>query len=62
MLCCGTQERLVAMGGKLVTLKSQAGEAPNGKCNCCSWLSVVLAYQTATAAAAQMLLHHCQSV
>ncbi|WIA33093.1 hypothetical protein OEZ86_006247 [Tetradesmus obliquus] len=24
------QERLVAMGGKLVTLKSQAGEAPNG--------------------------------
>jgi hypothetical protein len=25
------QERLVAMGGKLVTLKSQAGEAPNGE-------------------------------
>jgi cyclophilin family peptidyl-prolyl cis-trans isomerase len=24
------QERLVAMGGKLVTLKEQAGEAPNG--------------------------------
>jgi hypothetical protein len=30
-LCCALQERLVAMGGKLVTLKSQAGEAPNGE-------------------------------
>jgi cyclophilin family peptidyl-prolyl cis-trans isomerase len=28
-VCC-VQERLVAMGGKLVTLKEQAGEAPNG--------------------------------